>query len=131
MKKNLILIIYNKINSSSNFFNYLIQINIKIKILKIKKFYKNNIKILIIDDCYLKINQFLKSLSKCLFIKKIFSYKKIKTMCYNKLYYFKNIKILKNFIFLSYIKKYIFFFNIKKNNYVKSIMNIFHNNIYL
>ncbi|WMC20006.1 MAG: hypothetical protein NVS90_00855 [Candidatus Carsonella ruddii] len=131
MKKNLILIIYNKINSSSNFFNYLIQINIKIKILKIKKFYKNNIKILIIDDCYLKINQFLKSLSKCLFIKKIFSYKKIKTMCYNNLYYFKNIKILKNFIFLSYIKKYIFFFNIKKNNYVKSIMNIFHNNIYL
>ncbi|XZR52539.1 MAG: hypothetical protein ACM3Q7_00845 [Candidatus Carsonella ruddii] len=131
MKKNLILIIFNKINSSSNFFNYLIQINIKIKTLKINKFYKNNIKVLIIDDCYLKINQFLKSLSKCLFIKKIFSYKKIKIICYNKLYFYKNIKILKNFIFLIFIKKYIFFYNLKKINYVKSIMNFFHNNIYL
>ncbi|WMC19215.1 MAG: hypothetical protein NVS84_00855 [Candidatus Carsonella ruddii] len=131
MKKNLILVIYNKINSSSNFFNYLIQINIKIKVLKIKKFYKNSIKILIINDCYLKINQFLKSLSKCLFIKKIFSYKKIKMLCYNEIYNVNNIKFLKNFIFLNYIKKYIFFFNIKKNNYVKSIMNFFNNNIYL
>ncbi|XZR52948.1 MAG: hypothetical protein ACM3Q5_00845 [Candidatus Carsonella ruddii] len=131
MKKNLILIIYNKINSSSNFFNYLIQINIKIKVLKIKKFYKNNIKILIINDSYLKVNQFLKSLSKCLFIKKILSYKKIKIINYNNLYLLKNIKFFKNFIFLSYIKKYIFFFNIKKNNYVKSIMNIFSINIYL
>ncbi|BFI90957.1 hypothetical protein [Candidatus Carsonella ruddii] len=131
MKKNLILITYNKINSSNNFFNYLIQTNIKINILKIHNFYKNNIKILIINDCYFKINQFLKSLSKCLFIKKIFSYKKLKITVYKKLYNFKNIKFIKNFIFLIFVKKYVFFFNLKKNNYVKSIMNFFNKNIYL
>ncbi|AFP84173.1 hypothetical protein A355_0154 [Candidatus Carsonella ruddii HT isolate Thao2000] len=130
MIKNLILVIYNKINNSNNFFNYLIQINIKIKILNIKNFYKNNVKILILNDSYYKINQFLKSLSKCLFLKKIFSYNKIKILNYNN-FYLSNIKFFKNFIFIVYLKKYIFFFNLKKKNYVKSILNFFNKNLYL
>lgn len=133
MIKNFVIIFYNKINNSTNFNNFIIQINLKIKKIKIKSFLKNHIKIILFNDSFYKINQFLKSLSKCFSIKKIFSYEKIKCINYNNFNIKKDLKFFKNFIFISYIKNYILFFNLKKLNYVKSIVNIsfFNNNVFL
>ncbi|WP_433927967.1 hypothetical protein [Candidatus Carsonella ruddii] len=131
MKKNFIFLISNKINCVTNFYNFLTQINLKIKLLKFNNLYKSHLKIIFINDSYYKINQFLKSLSKCLNFIKIYSIKNIKNIFYVNIIKKKNIKFYKNFFNLYYINKYLFFFNEKKINYVSSILNnlIYYKNI--
>ncbi|MGK2931103.1 MAG: hypothetical protein ACSLEG_00730 [Candidatus Carsonella ruddii] len=125
MKKKFCFLISNNINCLSNFYNFLTQINLKIIFLNIKKKNNNNFKIIYINDSYYKINQFLKLLSKCLNIIKIFFLKNI-NICFNKkIFFLKKIKIFKNFIFIFLINKYYFYINTKKKQYVSSIMNNF------
>ncbi|AFP83609.1 hypothetical protein [Candidatus Carsonella ruddii] len=126
MIKNLIFLFNNKINYVSNFYNYLIQINIKINLFKIDLFFNFiNIKILILEDKFYKINQFLKLSKKCFNIKKILSYKNFNLLFFINFFFKLKIKFLKKFIFVFKKKKfYIIFYN-KKNNYVKSILNSF------
>ncbi|AFP84353.1 hypothetical protein [Candidatus Carsonella ruddii] len=125
MKIKLIFFFENK-NFTSNFFNYLIQINLKIILVKFY-LYSSIIhkKILFINDRYYKINQFVKSSKKCLNIKKIIFYKNCN---YLYLYNFKfnnKIKFYKSFIFIFKLKKYCIFLNFKKKNYTISILNNF------
>ncbi|AQU89559.1 hypothetical protein [Candidatus Carsonella ruddii] len=127
MKKKFVFLIYNKINCVSNFYNYLTQINLKIELFKIKSINKNHLKIIFINDSYFKINQFLKSLSKCLNLNKIYIFKNIKKIIYKNIFNKIKIKFYKNFIFLNFINKYLFFYNSKKKNYVLSILNNFLN----
>ncbi|XOD38930.1 MAG: hypothetical protein ACAF48_00865 [Candidatus Carsonella ruddii] len=127
MKKKFVFLIYNKINCVSNFYNFLTQINLKIELFKIKSINKNHLKIIFINDSYFKINQFLKSLSKCLNINKIYIFKNIKKIIYKNIFNKIKIKFYKNFIFLNFINKYLFFYNSKKKNYVLSILNNFLN----
>ncbi|MGK2912782.1 MAG: hypothetical protein ACSLEI_00780 [Candidatus Carsonella ruddii] len=125
MKKKFCFLISNNINCLSNFYNFLTQINLKIIFLKIKKKNNNNFKIIYINDSFYKINQFLKLLSKCLSIIKIFFFKNINIIFNKNFFFLKKIKIYKNFIFIFLINKYYFYINIKKKNYVLSIMNNF------
>ncbi|MFI4883646.1 MAG: hypothetical protein ACH6QQ_00325 [Candidatus Carsonella ruddii] len=125
MKKKFCFLISNNINCLSNFYNFLTQINLKIFFLKIKKKKNIHIKIIYINDTFYKINQFLKLLSKCLNIIKIFFLKNVNLFFNIKIFFFKKIKIYKNFIFIFLINKYFFYTNFKKKNYVLSIMNNF------
>lgn len=123
MKKKFFFIISNKINCVSNFYNFLIQINLKIKLLKIKNLKKNHLKILFINDSFYKINHFLKLLSKCTNILKTFSFKNINLIFYNNIIFNKKIKFYKNFIFIIFINKIFTLYNFKKIKYVLSILN--------
>lgn len=123
MKKKFFFIISNKINCVSNFYNFLIQINLKIKLLKIKNLKKNHLKILFINDSFYKINHFLKLLSKCTNILKTFSFKNINLIFYNNIVFNKKIKFYKNFIFIIFINKIFTLYNFKKIKYVLSILN--------
>ncbi|XRA05372.1 MAG: hypothetical protein ACN6LP_00760 [Candidatus Carsonella ruddii] len=125
MKKNFCFLISNNINCLSNFYNFLTQINLKIIFLKIKKHNNNHFKIIYINDSFYKINQFLKLLSKCLNIVKIFFLKNINFFLNKFFFLFKKVKIYKNFIFIFLLNKYHFYINTKKKNYVLSIMNNF------
>ncbi|MGK2916101.1 MAG: hypothetical protein ACSLEH_00710 [Candidatus Carsonella ruddii] len=125
MKKRFCFLISNNINCLSNFYNFLTQINIKIQFFKIKKNNNNHIKIIYVNDTFYKINQFLKLLSKCLNIIKLYFFKNINLFFNKKIFFLKKVKIYKNFIFIFLINKYFFNINIKKNNYVSSIMNNF------
>lgn len=124
MKKNFFFIISNKINCVTNFNNFLIQINLKIKLINIKNFNKNHIKILFFNDSYYKINHFLKLLSKCTNLEKVFSFKNNNIFFLNNIYIYKTkIKFYKNFFFLFFYNKYLIIYNFKKNNYMLSILN--------
>ncbi|AFP83799.1 hypothetical protein A33Y_0162 [Candidatus Carsonella ruddii CS isolate Thao2000] len=126
MIKNLIFLFNNKINYVSNFYNYLIQINIKINLLKIDLLFNFiNIKILILEEKFYKINQFLKLSKKCFNIRKIFSYKNFKLILFINFFFKIKIKYLKKFIFIIKKKNFFIFFYNKKNYYVKSILNNF------
>ncbi|MFI4878776.1 MAG: hypothetical protein ACH6QP_00810 [Candidatus Carsonella ruddii] len=125
MKKKFCFLISNNINCLSNFYNFLTQINLKIKFFKIKKNNNNHFKIIYINDTFYKINQFLKLLSKCLNIVKFFFFKNINLIFIKKIFFLKKVKINKNFIFIYLLNKYCFYLNIKKKNYVSSIMNNF------
>ncbi|MFI4913397.1 MAG: hypothetical protein ACH6QR_00080 [Candidatus Carsonella ruddii] len=125
MKKNFCFLISNNINCLSNFYNFLTQINLKIIFLKIKKNNNSHFKIIYINDSFYKINQFLKLLSKCLNIVKIFFLKNINFFLSKFFFLLKKVKIYKNFIFIFLLNKYYFYINVKKKNYVSSIMNNF------
>ncbi|MFI4847088.1 MAG: hypothetical protein ACH6QJ_00325 [Candidatus Carsonella ruddii] len=125
MKKNFCFLISNNINCLSNFYNFLTQINLKIIFLKIKKNNNSHFKIIYINDSFYKINQFLKLLSKCLNIVKIFFLKNINFFLNKIFFLLKKVKIYKNFIFIFLLNKYYFYINVKKKNYVSSIMNNF------
>ncbi|BAF35157.1 hypothetical protein CRP_126 [Candidatus Carsonella ruddii PV] len=125
MKIKLIYLFKNK-NYTSNFFNYLIQINLKIIFLKI--FFFSNIfhkKIIFINDKYYKINQFIKSSKKCFNINKIYFCKNYNFIYFNKLKFFKKFKFYKNFTFIFKKKKYLIFSSFKKKLYLSSILNNF------
>ncbi|AGS06640.1 hypothetical protein AMC76_00840 [Candidatus Carsonella ruddii] len=133
MKKNFLFLVNNKINYLTNFYNFLTQINIKFQLFKINSFLKNHYKLIFIKDNNEKINQFVNSLKKCTKIKKIYSFKNLKKIFYNAMYYNYNCKILKNFILVNYNNFFLFYYNLKKEKYALSIMNnfIFYKNIFI